>query len=666
MMQSYQRRGDSAPIKGANVNLGQVTNANTRGLQSGLGAVDGLDNFRKIKNKNSIMDLLKNSNSMNYGKNIGELSALAADTTAGGATAATQGLGQFQKKANQDLGALKNQATTLAALNKSTTSKTQTAALLKALSSAQNIPGQKTRRSFTGKNADQDYVDYVKAQRVKQANSKNKYNNLSAAAGNGTPAIDVISQLNDNFSRQNQYIDAKGGVPLEMIKRVAPTTAPVPGKEKVITEQIKEKVEKKNQPVKTEQPIKKFIERKELGEYGPVKEVPGNPYPEFIPASGARNPDWIRYNQKNRIKGLTKEADAGRKKASDELIAKGVSADDVRKVTNPTVLEQVNYSLENPVMGIPDKKLTTPEAEKTGPQKIYDFFFNTEAMQQSREKVDNQLSVIDGITGTQNADQQVPAGEEATPIQKVAKGVQAKNARVNGKDYSAFSYNNTGLDKDGNPLSENEKIAVDKNLSFRTKDEALQAVANLELQGNFPKAQQIRQAIDQMEKSPSRQTVRAQNYVGDNAPQKLKGETAKSYLDKVIPENQRAAFDQTLNSRSKAIYDNIFNGNVARTKTGQYVLPLGDKKAMGEDPMYLKADSPAELAKMYTQLILKLSGEDSEVIKFLDKQDEATQNVLVDQVNPDILPKDLRPGFGVSAMRNDSVENMTFLNNRED
>jgi len=100
-LQSFQ--GNNQRFKGPNVSSGDILQGIQMVGDAGTQAIGGLDNIRRIGNKSSIMDLIGKSDSANYGDVLGQVSALAADTTADGAAAAQAGMGDFYKKASNDL-----------------------------------------------------------------------------------------------------------------------------------------------------------------------------------------------------------------------------------------------------------------------------------------------------------------------------------------------------------------------------------------------------------------------------------------------------------------------------------------------------------------------------------------------------------------------------------
>ena len=205
-MQNYQHNIDRQT--GPNVSLGQVTQANTAGLQAGLGAIEGIDNFRKIKNKNTIMDLLKNSDSANFGKNAGQIMSLSADTTAGGAKAAQQGLTAFQNKATSDLTGLGK----ILAANKGSTASNQRS--LVRMAEAKAVAQGKNRKIMKGE-SDAKYEAFLTANNAKRDKAARTYNALIATAGanggNQARVDDASRTMNKYFDRKMNFGGGIGG-----------------------------------------------------------------------------------------------------------------------------------------------------------------------------------------------------------------------------------------------------------------------------------------------------------------------------------------------------------------------------------------------------------------------------------------------------------------------
>jgi hypothetical protein len=308
---------------------------------------------------------------------------------------------------------------------------------------------------------------------------------------------------------------------------------------------------------------------------------------------------------------------------------------------------------------------------KTFLEQLWDKATNTESMQKSRANIKKQLdeqkanranavdTIADGAKTIQAA-KEANAKIDGTPTSSKPKGI-SKGATVGGKGQkfgSSFSYNaDLSL----------EDVAKNKANHAKYVNYLSQKKIEAEMRGNFDEAKRLEVLLDKLGSSSASKVVTNQNNVKMNSPSDVHGMTTDQYLKRVVPNDEsRNIFKQRLSNRAKAVYNTILTSKTIETPKGDYVVVLGDKHTVGEEPMYLRANSREELAAMYTQLLIKLSTHENDAAEFISSQDEEIQNVLVDQIKPEYLPPSIRPYGWQSAMRNDTVKGMTFLNNLED
>ncbi len=216
-MQGFQQdRYRPMQFKGPSVNAGNVLSSiNDMGASMG-GMLSSLDNSRRIDNEGQIRDLLSTSNSMNYGKNIGLLNSLMADTTTGGAAAGTNAVTNFKDKAKSDLGAYAKQLDLLKGLSGSGLTNAQKTKLFTAKNNARN-PKQKYVPSY----ATNEELEKIKGQNLidaKQANGKyntlrDSYGGANGMGGGGN----FLPQINEVITNMNKYTDGGGISPLAVM-----------------------------------------------------------------------------------------------------------------------------------------------------------------------------------------------------------------------------------------------------------------------------------------------------------------------------------------------------------------------------------------------------------------------------------------------------------------
>ena len=638
MMQSYQRRGDSAPIKGANVNLAQVTGANNSGLAAGLGAVDGLDNFRKIKNKNSIMDLLKKSDSANYGQNIGEISALAADTTADGSAAASQGMGQFQKKANQDLTGLGK----ILAANKATSSSKANGSLASAINTRNKLTLMPKQGSETNDQYNKRKFKYDNAVKAADANIANRRFLTGSTSGNQGRVDEAARTMNKYFDRKMDFGQSTPGTgvaggsgagegnPLQTIveqQQANPET---------VVEQIKKADPSKNDTVfNPETGIMNMLKNASQLK-APIPKPKGNAYvrpaptnaPKLAPKAGARAPGPAGPN-------FTMD---GKKKAPNMNIDPNLkgSFKVPKNTTNiiDTIKDFGKGVIKNPANiakalnpGVAGGLLMSTDAGQTDKQQaaaMKDGVVSTDGM--IKPQVVNGQLVYPGDKGY----------KEPKAVEKIKSKYIQKGSPV--KDVEAFSMN-----------FNEDKSAIEARQNARVADQALADAKYAEYTAKTPVAKLAAQSeVRRLENvvngmKSANASDRATGLVADNLKKydgndsKMATNVTQLVKDATGNKGDYNLLKNSLSERSYAILDKIIKSPSIKSENGQYSVALGESSAgFGGNDLVLTGDSRIELAQQYLQLMMNVSQDPESTKQFIDNNfPEEHRRIVYDQINPD-------------------------------
>ncbi|RLA38830.1 MAG: hypothetical protein DRQ64_08125, partial [Gammaproteobacteria bacterium] len=635
---------------GPNVSLGQVTQANTAGLQAGLGAIEGIDNFRKIKNKNTIMDLLKNSDSANFGKNAGQIMSLAADTTEGGAKAATQGLTAFQNKANSDLTGLGKILTA----NKAASNSKATGSYLTALNKYEVLKNNKP-------SPDQfkDDMSFSKALTKWEndigASKVNALRRQGLVGGGNTGNQGMIDETSRTM---NKYFDRK----IDFGKRTPQQTTGTAVDPRV--EELLRLLKQKNQPSETstdgDTPVIDKIKKNtplpnEEGVFNPETGIMGaiknslkanpaaalkpkiNPYVRPAPAgakkipakTGARapavknGPNWVKGNNIDEVMQTTKGFKDEVAKSSKNIVAGN----------RGTIIDKIKGVIKNP----------TKIGKFLNPGVAGGLLMSTDAGQTNEQQAAAIENGPIGTAGTQQA--QMVNGKLVYPGDKgyVAK-TAVENIQESGNASGSVTTTNdsTGAIEVGfneekaaksqaiNAAEVNKLTRQNKNL-FHVKTKAV-GKQKLQIENQI-QANNIK--IKKLNEAPGATTNKTLSSINKNAPttENIMSKNSGEYMKQAIPDQgQRSMVQNTMSTRSQKVLSNILNfkENQIKNNNGKYAVTLGDKGAVGGQPLYLTGNSRAELAQNFMYLMTQLSQNRNQVDAYIEGRPEDERIVLRD------------------------------------
>ena len=667
-MQNFQKqRAQSAP--GASVSLAGVTNANRRGMEAGLGAVDGIGNFRKIRNENTIQSLLSNSDSANFGKNVGQIMSLAADTTAGGSAAATGGINAFQNKATSDLNGLGK----ILAANKGTSSTTGAKGYLSALKEYEKL------KNFMPKQSSESDDDYGKR--------KFKYdNNLAAAkrnvirnqsliggsAGNQGMVDETARTMNKYFDRKMDFgqsngvggngAGAGGKTPIQQIVQEN-----APQLEQSPVEKIKSNKVKKEEKAAGFNPepalvniLKNAIDLNAKGPKGKVNpyvrparpgtlqiDRPGKVGARAPETTGVKGQNWTQGKKPGtpnmkidpNLKNQFKVPGPGKTNIIDTVkdIGKNVikNPGNLLKALNPGVAGGIFSSTDMGDASLyTNSKGETVDANGNAPG-VFDGGGQVQFLDANGKRIVNPTpEQLVGSTMVYPGDKGYTQPKALDNIEK-SKYIQ-KGSPVQGTE--AFSMN---FDAD--------KSAIEARHNLRVADQALADAKYKEFTAQTPMEKVSAQAeVRALEKTvgslrSANANDRATGVVEDNLKKydgndsKMATNVTQLVKDATGNKGDYNLLKNSLSKRSYAILDKIIKSPSIKSENGQYSVALGESSAgFGGNNLVLTGDSRIDLAQQYLQLMMNVSQNPESTKKFIDENfPEEHRRIVYDQINPD-------------------------------